>query len=133
MRTTINRLALLGALVAVPALAQTTPPAGNTTTRPGATTSPDATTGTAATDRGAATSGQPAARIDAGPRTAENPVPGANSFTEGQAKSRLEAAGFTDISGLQKDDQGIWRGQAKHAGQQVAVALDYQGNVTPPR
>ena len=33
------------------------------------------------------------------------PVAGANSFTEGQAKSRIEDKGFKNVSGLQKDGQ----------------------------
>ncbi|MBZ9742583.1 MULTISPECIES: DUF4142 domain-containing protein [unclassified Mesorhizobium] len=57
------------------------------------------------------------------------PVPGANSFTEDQAKSRIQDAGFSDVSALNKDDQGIWRGQATKDGKKTAVALDYQGNV----
>lgn len=63
------------------------------------------------------------------PRTAAAPVAGANSFTEGQARSRISDAGFTDVQGLQKDDQGIWRGHAMRNGQPTGVALDYQGNV----
>ena len=31
------------------------------------------------------------------------PVKGSNSFTEGQAKSRIENAGFSAVSGLKKD------------------------------
>lgn len=57
------------------------------------------------------------------------PVAGANSFTEGQAKSRIEAAGYSDVSDLKKDDAGIWRGKAKKDGKAVTVALDFQGNV----
>jgi hypothetical protein len=57
------------------------------------------------------------------------PFPGANSFTESQARSRIEDRGFTNVSGLKKDDQGIWRGTATKDGKAVAVALDYKGNV----
>ncbi|MBZ9819360.1 DUF4142 domain-containing protein [Mesorhizobium sp. CA4] len=57
------------------------------------------------------------------------PVPGANSFTEAQAKARIQDAGYTDISSLAKDGQGIWRGEAKKDGKSISVALDYQGNV----
>ena len=57
------------------------------------------------------------------------PFPGANSFTESQARSRIEDRGFTNVSGLKKDDQGIWRGTAMKDGKAVAVALDYKGNV----
>jgi opacity protein-like surface antigen len=59
------------------------------------------------------------------------PVAGANSFTEGQAKSRLETNGFSNVSGLQKDANGVWRGKASKGGQTVDVSVDFQGNVTP--
>ncbi len=58
------------------------------------------------------------------------PVPGANSFTEGQAKSRIEGAGYTEVSGLQKDANGVWIGKATKGGQSVTVKVDFQGNVT---
>jgi hypothetical protein len=54
---------------------------------------------------------------------AEAPAAGANSFTEGQAKSRIEAAGFSNVS------NGIWRGTASKGGTTSDVALDFQGNV----
>jgi hypothetical protein len=57
------------------------------------------------------------------------PVAGANSFTEGEAKSRIEKMGFANVSDLLKDDNGIWRGRAMKDGQMVDVSLDYQGNV----
>jgi periplasmic protein CpxP/Spy len=55
--------------------------------------------------------------------------PGRNSFTEGQAKSRIEESGFQNVTGLKKDDNGIWTGQAMKDGKQVSVQLDYQGDV----
>ena len=58
------------------------------------------------------------------------PVAGANSFTEGQAKSRLEANGYTNVTGLKKDDNGVWKGTATNAGAQVNVSVDYRGNIT---
>ena len=91
----------------------------------------------AATDRSGTTavgpsteSGQAAVRMDDGTRTAATPQPGANSFTEGQARSRIEAAGFANVTELQKDDQGIWRGRGMRDGRQVSVALDFTGAVT---
>jgi putative membrane protein len=54
---------------------------------------------------------------------------GANSFTEGQAKSRIEKAGFTSVSDLKKDDQGIWRGTATKDGKSTPVGVDFKGNV----
>ena len=57
------------------------------------------------------------------------PVAGANSFTEGQAKSRIESSGYAEVSDLKKDDAGVWRGKAKKDGKSVDVGLDFQGNV----
>jgi putative membrane protein len=64
------------------------------------------------------------------PAPTQQPEPGANSFTEAQAKSRLEAAGYSNVSALRKDDQGIWRGTAMKDGKQVNVAVDFRGNIT---
>jgi hypothetical protein len=58
------------------------------------------------------------------------PVAGSNSFTAGQAKSRIESNGFAHVSDLQKDSQGVWRGTATKDGKKVSVAVDFQGNVT---
>jgi hypothetical protein len=57
------------------------------------------------------------------------PVAGANSFTEGQAKSKIEGQGFSNVSDLKKDDSGVWRGKAMKDGKSVNVGLDFQGNV----
>jgi opacity protein-like surface antigen len=62
-------------------------------------------------------------------RQVNAPVAGANSFTEGQAKSRIEKMGFADVTDLKKDDNGVWRGRAMKGGQMVDVSVDYQGNV----
>ncbi len=59
------------------------------------------------------------------------PAIGANSFTEAQAKSRIRKAGYTHVSNLVKDQDGIWRGKAYNGKATVPVALDYQGNVVP--
>ena len=56
-------------------------------------------------------------------------APGSNSFTEGQARGRIEDAGFKDLSDLRKDDQGIWRGKATRNGSPTEVGLDFKGNV----
>ena len=64
------------------------------------------------------------------PTQTKAPEAGANSFTEAQAKDRIEKAGFTQVAGLKKDDQGIWRATATKGGAQVNVSLDFRGNVT---
>jgi hypothetical protein len=58
------------------------------------------------------------------------PVQGANSFTEGQARSRIESMGYTKVADLTKDANGVWRGRAMRDGKMVNVNLDFQGNVT---
>jgi hypothetical protein len=67
------------------------------------------------------------------PQPAPLPSPrlesGASSFTEAQVKSRLEAAGYTNVTELRKDEQGIWRGKAMKDGRQVNVGVDFKGNI----
>lgn len=152
MHSTIFGLALLGAGVSVPALAQLSPAAPDRnpptapiqeSTRPAAPAPvpnaasganapganvpgvavPGERTGLTAPNRDAQGGGQAATPANA-------PQPGANSFTEEQARSRIEAAGFSDVSDLRKDDQGIWRGRAMRDGRQVGVAMDFRGNVS---
>ncbi|MGX9964081.1 hypothetical protein ACVFYP_12175 [Roseomonas sp. F4] len=99
----------------------------------GATTSP------ASPPPGTTAQGAPGAAPATGATTRAAPVQGggeasqlqqgANSFTEGQARSRITDAGFADVQGLSLDDQGIWRGRAMRNGQQTGVGLDYQGNI----
>ena len=62
-------------------------------------------------------------------RQVNAPVAGANSFTEGQARSGIEKMGFADVTGLKKDDNGVWRGMATKDGKSGPISVDYQGNV----
>jgi hypothetical protein len=155
MRTKTSAMALAAALLVAPAvMAQTTPQPGTggnaPTTAPGmnppaSTTAPGtAAPGTAAPGTGAAGTATPgtttrgattapgtttaAPRTDATPTTT-TPAAGANSFTEGQARSRIEGAGYTDVQNLKKDDHGVWRGQGMRNGTRSDVGLDFQGNV----
>ncbi len=55
---------------------------------------------------------------------------GANHLNESQAKLRIEAKGYANVSGLHKDSHGIWRGDATlKDGKLVEVVLDLQGNI----
>jgi hypothetical protein len=69
----------------------------------------------------------PAVKTDQNPAA---PVAGENSFTEAQAKSRIEDAGYKNVTGLKLDGQGVWRGTAMKDGKEAGVSLDFQGNVT---
>ena len=54
---------------------------------------------------------------------------GATSFTEAQARSRMEQAGFTQITELRLAEGGIWRAAAQRDGRPLRVGLDYRGTV----
>jgi hypothetical protein len=64
-----------------------------------------------------------------GQNNSDKPVAGRNSFTEGQAKSKIEDAGYTGVTELKKDDNGVWRGKASKGGSATVVSVDFQGNV----
>ncbi|MGA0595702.1 PepSY domain-containing protein [Enterovirga sp. CN4-39] len=109
-------------LLATPALAQNTAPASPGSGSPTGSSNPAVNTqGNAPSSVNASGKAQFVA-----PTALEQ---GANSFTEGQAKSRLEGAGLKDVTDLKKDDQGIWRGKAMHDGKSVTVGFDYKGNI----
>jgi putative membrane protein len=57
------------------------------------------------------------------------PAKGANSFTMSEARNRIANNGFTNVTGLTKDTDGVWRGHADKDGTKAAVWLDYKGNV----
>ena len=66
-----------------------------------------------------------------GQNNSNAPVAGRNSFTEGQAKSKIEGAGYTKVSDLKKDNNGVWRGKASKGGASTSVSVDFEGNVNP--
>jgi hypothetical protein len=132
MRTSFA-IAMAASLLAGPAFAQSpssppadtqAPKADNAPAAPSTAPHTDAHQGPAAAEGPS----NPAIRTEEG-NNASRPVAGANSFTEGEAKSRIESRGFTNVSELKKDDNGIWRGKAQQNGRNVNVALDFQGNV----
>ena len=56
--------------------------------------------------------------------------PGSTTLDEDQAKSRIEARGYLDVSRLERDARGIWRGKATMKdGRSVEVILDLEGNI----
>lgn len=57
------------------------------------------------------------------------PVAGANSFTKSEARSQIIAKGYTHVTHLRKDANGVWRGTATKDGQTGPISVDYQGNV----
>ncbi len=130
-------IALASAVLGAPAIAQTTSPStapgtnaptGGTTgsTVPGLSTNTPAQRSPANTN----TASPPAVTTsNANNKTAAAPVKGRNSFTMNEARRRIEAGGFTQVTGLKKDQDGIWRGTGMKGGAAVPVYCDYQGNV----
>ncbi len=128
------------------AVAQTTPPAADRpagaggaannkepTNSPGTSKSPSPAAPSMSPSRGANESGAKssgASGTATGAGGAGALESGANSFTESQAMSRFTDAGFKNVTGLNKDDQGIWRGKAEKDGKSVNVGLDYKGNIS---
>jgi hypothetical protein len=104
MRSIVTIAAMLCAVGVGAALAQSNPPATTGTSNPAVSTG---------TNKGG---------VDA-------PEAGKNSFTEAQARERIEARGLTGVTGLHKDENSIWRGTAMKDGKSVNVALDYKGDV----
>jgi hypothetical protein len=83
---------------------------------------------------GASPTADPAAPANPAVKSANDMTSGAlakghNSFTKGQAKSRIEKAGYTDVSDLNLDSDGLWQATATRDGQSVHVALDYKGTI----
>ena len=52
------------------------------------------------------------------------------TFTADQAKSQIEAEGYTNVSELRKDTAGRWRGKAVKEGLTLDITLDPGGKVT---
>lgn len=69
--------------------------------------------------------------VDTTPTTGDaGPTPGASSYTEAQAKSAIESAGYTGVGPLTQNESGLWQGKATKDGKEVSVSVDYKGAVT---
>lgn len=126
MRTILTTIAFVALLGTVPALAQTT-----VTGKPAEGGANSATSGgQEAVTRPNTDSKDGNKPVSTGALANVKLEKGANSFTEGEARSRLERSGLKDVKDLKKDDQGIWRGTAMLDGKSVGVGLDFKGNLS---
>ena len=139
-------LVLAGSLLATAAVAQTTSP--SSPAAPGVTATPSPLlpgtnngtgTGVTGTVPGAGVinrnTGPAAAAGDSNQAVATTnanapqPAKGANSFSDGEARRRIESSGYSTVADLKKDGDGVWRGTATKDGAKVGVWLDYKGNI----
>ncbi|WP_236020480.1 hypothetical protein [Sabulicella rubraurantiaca] len=113
---------------AAPGATTTAPSAtapATTTTTPSATTTPGARTGSEARTERRAEDGERRNEIVEFSALES----GSNSFTEGQARSRMEDAGITNVGELRRDDRGFWVGRGTRGGSQTDVAMDFRGRI----
>ena len=102
-----------------PTLSPSSPAAQNPGVNPNAA-------GTVSGNRDYGTSTKPDTDTGSSNNTLER---GANSFTEGQARRRIEDHGYTNVGELRKDQNSIWQAEAMKDGHRVRVGLDFRGNV----
>lgn len=121
---------------ATPGTSATSPmtPGSNpsTGTAAGARSSTGTAPGAGVVDRNtgaAAASGDRNQAVTTTTANAPQPAKGANSFSTGEARRRIESHGFSKVTDLKKDRDGIWRGTATKDGATAQVWLDYKGNV----
>jgi len=84
--------------------------------------------------------GQVEGPVVSGSETPRNPAvdtgggdtltPGANSFTEAQARSAIERQGYVVAGPLSQDAQGLWSASATKDGAEAVVSVDYKGVVS---
>ena len=131
MRVALAGLAALAALSLV-ACSKTNTDASSGGAPPDAATPPAAADATAAPQADANAPGNAPVKDthqeNAGPASS-----GANSFTEGQARDHIAKSGYTNVSGLTQDSNGVWHGTATKNGKSGPVALDFKGNVVTSR
>jgi len=110
----------------------TTTPGAPLPATPGTNTSTGTAPGAGVVDRNTGTAGAAGDRNQAVATTGANapqPAKGANSFSDGEARRRIESRGYATVADLKKDNDGVWRGSAMKDGAKVGVWLDYKGNV----
>lgn len=134
-------------LLAAPAFSQSTTPAPSTqpgsatptTPRTGQTmpsaTMPSATMPSATMPSAATPTPTPSAATTTPGTTTQGTAAGglsagANSFTESQARTRLMEKGYTAVSALKRDKDGVWRGTATKDAKSVSVGVDYKGDIS---
>jgi hypothetical protein len=125
MRAAISTAAILS-LVAGTAFAQIEQPSELGSARsPPIQSEPAAPPVSASPETAPPASASPESAPPASPESLES----APMLTEDQAKAKLESEGFMDVSGLRKDEMGLWTASAMKEGKPVQLSLDDQGHI----
>jgi hypothetical protein len=64
------------------------------------------------------------------PAPAASASPSGGALTMDQAKSRIEEAGYSSVSGIRRQPKGAWRGTAVKDGLTVNVTLEADGKIS---
>ena len=106
------------------ALAQTAPSPGNPPSGwSGGATPPSSDTGKTHPDGKGPPATPPAATVP--PHAGDLKI-----SSESEARKAIESEGFTSVSALKKDADGVWIGRAMRGTSNVAVRVDARGNVS---
>lgn len=54
---------------------------------------------------------------------------GTSNITEAQARARIQAVGFSGITDLTQDQNGIWRAKGTFGDRTASIGIDYKGNI----
>lgn len=119
----------MGSTTTGPTAAPTAPTLGSTTAPVTAPTTPNSSMSSSSPSITGAHPGTTTRDMTSDKQASAGGLVGANSFTEGQARSRLEKDGYSNVSGLAKDKDGVWRGRASKGSHEQAVGVDYKGNI----
>lgn len=128
MRIALAALAALSLVACSKAADTNTAAADSNAADASATPAPATDASATAPQADASAPGNPAVK-DTHPENAGPPAAGANSFTEGQARQHIENSGYTSVTALTKDQNGVWHGTAMKGGKTMNVSLDFKGNV----
>ena len=127
MKRTLIALALVAAAGTAGAQTVTTPPVGGATVTPPSAGSAGVTT-PGVNPPSVSTPGVNSRSVTA-PSTANAPaIP--NARGSGNARAKIEADGYKNVQGLNRNPDGTWSGKALRGGAAVDVQVDARGNVT---
>lgn len=61
---------------------------------------------------------------------AVKPVPSQAQTTESESiRTKIEQAGYTDVTGLSRDSKGVWRAHGRKGNDTVEIAVDKGGRI----